>query len=248
MGKGGQILEIIRAVISRRIVDEAQTADSGEINKNRNINPERYDIPSDFNVELYEDNLTLKYKSVRTISKYFDTSEQIGIQMPVLFGKTLTLRPGMKVQLSGVQSGAFSTYETEIKGIDEAENFIFVRYSEEARVLLSQKNFSIAPSLPVPVSFINPALGSVGSLMNGKILEISRVRLVVLSEDIIPDGECLSMYFTLPDGQDISSPLVIARKRREQFMYNIECIVIDEKERAKMIQYMYKRQIEMAKK
>ena len=30
-------------------------------------------------------------------------------------------------------------------------------------------------------------------------------------------------------------------------MYDVEFVVIDEKDRSKMIQYMYKRQIEMAK-
>jgi c-di-GMP-binding flagellar brake protein YcgR len=71
--------------------------------------------------------------------------------------------------------------------------------------------------------------------------------MIVLSEESIPDNECLAVVFTLPDGQEISSLLVIAYKRRERFMYSFEFTLIDEKERAKIIQYMFKRQIELAR-
>ncbi|MCE5252495.1 response regulator [bacterium] len=247
MGRGEKILEIMRSVISHRIVSEAQTNDTQEINRNRNIKAEEYDIPSEFNVELYEDNLVLKYKSTRTIRKFFKTNEQIGIQLPALYGRNIRLRPGMKLQLSGTQSGAFSTYETETKGMDEDNGFVFVHYSEDAKVILSQKNFSIAPSLPIQVTMINPSFGNTDAVKNGKILELSRVRMVVFSEEHIPENECMGANFALPDGHEISSPLVIAKKRRERYMYGIEFVMIDEKEKSRIIQYMYKRQIELAK-
>jgi len=247
MGRGEKILEVMRSVISHRIVNDAQTNDIQEINKNRNIKAEENDIPSEFNVELYEDNFVLKYKSVRTVRKYFEINKQIGIQPPVLYGNRIPLRPGMKLLLSGTQSGAFSTYETEIKGVDEENGIVFVHYSEDAKVILSQKNFSIAPSLPLPVSLINPSFGNIGAIMNGKILELSRVRMVVFTEEYIPENECLAANFDLPDGQEISSPLVIAKKRRDRFMYDIEFVMIDENEKSKIIQYMYRRQIELAK-
>lgn len=247
MGRGEKILESLRRVISHRIINEAQTNDIQEINKNRNKKAEGNDIPSEFDVELYEDNFVLKYKSVRTVRKYFEISKQIGIQPPVLYGNSIQLRPGMKLQLSGTQSGAFSTFETEIKGVDEENGIVFVHYSEDAKVMLSQKNFSIAPNIPISVRLINPSFSYTGDIINGKILELSRVRMVVFSHEFIPEDECLAANFALPDGQEISSPLVIAKKRRERFMYGIEFVMIDEKEKSKIIQYMYKRQIELAK-
>ena len=95
--------------------------------------------------------------------------------------------------------------------------------------------------------FTAPSFEHTGEVVTGKILEMSRVRLVVFAEDQIPENECLGIYFVLPDSTNISSPLVIAQKRKDRFMYDIEFVVIDEKDRSKMIQYMYKRQIEMAK-
>lgn len=247
MSKNEKILEVMKTVIAHRIVDEAQTIDTHEINKNRNIEAEDYDIPSEFNVILYDENFSLKYKSIRTIRKYFESYSQIGIQLPEIYGNIIHFRPGTKLQLSGAKSGAFSTYETEIKSVDDNNGIVFVHYSEDAKVILSQKFFSIAPSLPIPISLISPSFGNTGSIMNGKILEISRVRMVVFSEDFLPEDECLAVNFVIIEGHEISSPLVIAKKRRERFMYNIEFIMIDEKEKSKIIQYMYKRQIELAK-
>ena len=76
---------------------------------------------------------------------------------------------------------------------------------------------------------------------------MSRVRMIAFSEENVPENRCLSVNFNLPNGQVISSPLVIAQKRKERFMFDIEFVAIDEKERTKLIQYMYKRQIELSK-
>ncbi len=248
MGRGVGILEVIRSVISHQIVNEALTIDTKTIKMNSDGLAKEYDIPSEFNVELYENNITLKYKSVQTVVKDFKKNKQIGIKYPVLYGKNIRLHPGMKLQLSGTQSGAILTYETEIISVDEGGGVIYVNYSDDAIVLLSQKFFSVAPSLPITVSLLNPSFGNSGSITKGKILELSRVRMVVFSEDYLPENECLAVNFILPDGQAITSPLVIAIKRRERFMYAIEFVMIDEKERSKIIHYMYKRQIEIANK
>jgi len=71
--------------------------------------------------------------------------------------------------------------------------------------------------------------------------------MVIFSEDNIPFDQCLAVKFNLQEDQEISSPLVIAQKGRQRYMYYIEFMVIDGKESSKITQYMYKRQIELAK-
>ena len=71
--------------------------------------------------------------------------------------------------------------------------------------------------------------------------------MIVFSEENIPLNQCLALKFNLADGQEISSPLVIAQKVKKKFMFDIEFKVIDEKESSIITQYMYKRQIELAK-
>ncbi len=71
--------------------------------------------------------------------------------------------------------------------------------------------------------------------------------MVVFSEENIPLDRCMAVSFNLGDYHAISSPLVIAQKGRQKYMYDIEFKVMDGKESSKIIQYMYKRQIELAK-
>jgi len=71
--------------------------------------------------------------------------------------------------------------------------------------------------------------------------------MIVFAEERIPENTCLAANFELSEGNVISSPLVIAQRRKERYMYDVEFIIIDEKERSRMIQYMYRRQIELAK-
>jgi len=52
---------------------------------------------------------------------------------------------------------------------------IFVHYSEDAKVLHSQKNFSVAPKLTISVSFIVPTFQHAGEIFKAKILELSRI-------------------------------------------------------------------------
>ena len=124
---------------------------------------------------------------------------------------------------------------------------IYIHYSEEANFITSQKNFSLAPNIPIEIKLVNPSLDFSGDILKGKILEMSRMRLCVFMEANLPEDECLAMSFALPEGKEISSPIVMAKKRKERFIYDIEFIVFDERERSTMIQYMFKRQIEMAR-
>ena len=153
----------------------------------------------------------------------------------------------MKVVLRNTNVGKRSKFETRILQVDDDTGMILVQYSEEAKNLHTQKHFSITPKRPVPVRLMNPSVSSAGTVINGAIFELSRLGMVVFSEDAIPVNQCLSAIFTLPGGGDVSTPLAIARQADGDFMYDVEFVVIDEKERTEIVQYMYKRQIEQSK-
>lgn len=245
--KGEKILEILERSISQKIIDEAQTKNVKNINKIRNINVEESEIPSEFNVEILDDTLAISYKSCQTYCQDFKINKRIAIEAPYLRDTMLPVQNGMKLQLTVGQSSLYSVFETEIVAVDRETGMIYIPYTEEAKVIHSQKNFSIAPGLPIPVSIISPSFNYTGKIMKGKILEMSRVRLTVFTEDRIPRDVCLAVSFNLPDGDDISSPLVMANKRKDKFMYDLELVLIDERERSRIIQYMYRRQIETAR-
>jgi anti-anti-sigma factor len=246
MGRGKDVLDVIRRSIMHRIILEAQTSNPQNINLNRNIEAEKYKVPTDFIVELLDENLTITYKSSHTYMSGFETKDQIAIEAPLMNGTVLPARPGMKVRLKTPQTGN-AVVETEIKRINIHKGLIIVHYTKEEGVIHSKKNFSIAPSQPIPVNLLDPSFQYTGDILKGKILELSRVRMIVFTEERIPENICLAVSFELPDGKMIASPLVIAQRRKERYMYDIEFVIFDEKERSRMIQYMYRRQIEQAK-
>ncbi|MBT4484016.1 MAG: hypothetical protein HOC71_10115 [Candidatus Latescibacteria bacterium] len=155
--------------------------------------------------------------------------------------------PGISVRLKNSQLERYSEFDTQIIYVDEKRGMISVHYTEDAKILHSKKYFSVAPLQPVPINLMVPSIQSSDELFNGKILELNSVRMMVFSEENIPINKCLAVNFTLPDGDLISTPLVIIQKSKEKLIFGIEFVMIDEKERAKIIQYMYKRQIEMVK-
>jgi len=124
---------------------------------------------------------------------------------------------------------------------------ILVHYNEDAIAIHSQKNFSVAPDLPISVSFIVPTFQNANQIYHAKILEISRIRMIVFSEENIPENQCMALRFNINEGLEVSSPLVIAQRGKQKFMFSIEFKVMDEKESTAIIQYIYKRQIELAK-
>ncbi len=77
---------------------------------------------------------------------------------------------------------------------------------------------------------------------------MGRIALRVSSFDEIPVNRCLTAIFKLPDGNTISTPFVHVKHSDRDFIFNIDFIVIDEKERSNIIQYMYNYQIEQKKK
>ena len=246
-GKDDLILKILKLAILQKITFEAQTRNIQEINQTRSIKIQKEEVPSEFNVEILTDNFIISFNSVYIDSQDFDTKEQIAIKAPFMIEKMPPFQLGMTVRLQSTKPGIHSIFETEIKAVDLNKKIISVHYTEDAKSIHSQKNFSIVPKIPIPISLISPSFDSSYEIIQGKILEMSRIRMIVFSEENIPENQCLSVNFNLPNGQAISSPLCIAQKRKEKFMFDIEFVAIDEKERTKLIQYMYKRQIALVK-
>jgi len=247
LGKGEEILEILSRSIARKVISEARTNDIQEINQTRNIKAEEFEIPSEFSVEIFDENIDIFYKSNHTDTRNFEKNEQIAIQAPVISNTIIPVKPGMPLHLINPQMGSHSKFDTKIDAVNMERGLIFVHYSEDAKVLHSQKNFSVAPKLPISVSFIVPTFQHAGEIFKAKILELSRIRMIVFSEENIPLNQCMAIKFRLDDGQEISSPLVIAQKGKQKFMFDIEFRIIDEKENSTITQYMYKRQIELVK-
>ncbi len=246
IGKREELLEILGRSILKNVLSEAGTIDIQKINKSRNIEVENHKIPSEFNVELLTDDVTIIYKSTNTDSQNFEKNQQIAITSPIVNGKIVPLMPNIKVHLKNTEHGMHTVFESRIDAVDEKRGMIVVHYTEDAKALHSQKNFSVAPKIPIPVSLIVPTLYS-GEMFKGKILELSRKGMMVFSEEAIPQNQCMALNFSLPDGREISSPLVIARKGKERFMFDVEFITIDENERTNIIQYMYRRQIALVR-
>ena len=206
-----------------------------------------HEIPTEFFVKVYDNNIKISYRSNRTFLNDFAEKKQMGIEIPAYRAKYFELQLGTSVRLKVAKLGANLVYETKIERYDKIKKMIFVHYDKDAMAMHIQKNFSVAPKLPISIKFTAPSFEQTGEVATGKILEMRRVRLVVFAEDQIQENECLGIYFVLPDSTEITSPLVISQKRKDRFMYDVEFVVIDEKDRSKIIQYMYKRQIEMAK-
>ncbi len=246
IGKGEELFEILGRSILKKVVSEAGTNDIQKINISHNIKRDKHKIPSEFNVELLTDDVTIIYKSTNTESQNFEKNQQIAITSPTVNGKIVPLESNMKVHLKNTEAGMHTVFESHIEAVDVTKGMIVVHYTEEAKVLHSQKNFSVDPKTPIPVRLIVPTLYS-GEMFKGKILELSRIGMMVFSEEAIPQNQCMAFNFSLPEGREISSPLVIARKGKEKFMFDVEFITIDENERMNIIQYMYRRQIELVK-
>ncbi len=245
-GKGEEILQVLTKAITQRIINEAETNDIDKINKARDIKAVTYKIPFKFLVEVVDNDINISYVSKKTDTSNFEKSKQIAIQAPVMGDTVLPVMIGMPLSLANPQIGQHSKYTTKITNTDLKNGMIYVDYDNDAMTLHSKNNFSVAPKLPIPIKFIVPTLKQGGEIFNARILELSRVRLIVFSEENIPIDQCMAVSFKLSDTEEISSPLVIAEHGLQRYMYNIDFKVIDGKESSRITQYMYKRQIELA--
>ncbi len=247
LGKGEEVLTVLSSLLSKRIFAETQTRDITHINRQRKFEDEGYSIPSEFIVEIVDGNLNISYKSGRTDTSFFESQERIGIHAPVIDNKFVPIRTGMSVRLANPQVGTQARVTTTIDSVDPSKGTIYVHYNEDSLALHSMKNFSVAPKNPFAVNFTVPTLQHAGEIYSARILELSRVRMIVFAEKELPLNQCMALNFSLPGDIRISSPLAVAQKGRQRYMYNIEFRLVDEKESTLITKYMYKRQIELAK-
>lgn len=245
IGKGIKILDVIRRVISHTITQEIRSANSKICTKKESIIDEN--IPSEFLIELTDGPVMIQYKAQLSEAGHFKSNNEIGIQAPFIRNSAIPVQPGMTITMGNTHAGSIMTYETVITAVDSKNGILFVRYTDEAKILHSQKNFSVALRCPITLRITCPSFNYTGGIIEAKILELNRVRMVVFSDQPIPEKECLSISFYLPGEFEVCASLVIAKKRKEKFMYDIEFAVIDEREQTKIVQFMYKRQIELAK-
>ncbi len=246
ISRGIKVLDVIRSVISHNMEQQLTEVSNSE---KRNLKGSIIDehIPSDFLVELTDGTLLLQYTASLIEAAQFKTKHEIGISAPSVGNSMVPVQQGMALSMRNTTPGSVMLFETVITAVDSKNGVIFVQYTDEAKILHSQKNFSVAPRYPIILHITCPSFNYTGGVIEAKILELSRARIVVFSDAPIPEKECLSISFQLPGEFEISSPLVVARKRKDRFMYDIEFAVIDEHEQTKLVQFMYKRQIELAK-
>ena len=162
-------------------------------------------------------------------------------------GQMLPVGAGMKLILKNKQVGRQSVFNSEVLRVDNEAKSIIVRYTAIAKNIHTRNYFSLDPKTPIPIKLINPSLKSEGKIFKGIILELSRVGMIVFSEENLPVNKCLAITFKLPGGSEIVTPLVMVGKSEKNSIYDVDFVIIDEKERSEIIQYMYKRQIEMSK-
>lgn len=247
ISRGDEICEGLRRTVSRKVFLEAQTDDISEMNKKRNINVEVQPVPKEFDVDLLGEELSVSYKSILVDDSHYSLKERIAIQAPSMSGQMLPVGAGMKLILKNKQVGRQSVFNSEVLDVDYEAESIIVRYTELAKNIHTRNYFSLDPKTPIPIKLINPSLKSEGKIFKGIILELSRVGMIVFSEENLPVKKCLAVHFRLPGGSEINTPLVMVEKSEKNSIHDVDFVVIDEKERSEIIQYMYKRQIELSK-
>jgi hypothetical protein len=170
--------------------------------------------------------------------------EQIAIRPPEVDGQVLALNSGTKIILRNTRTGSRRPFNSLIKAFDVEDETLNVHYTQEARIIHSEKTFSVSVYPSIPLKILDPTASGSQEPYEGTIMEISSVWMSVYCMEDVPVNKCLALKFELPDGTEVSTPLVTARQGESDFLYDIEFAVLDEKERSNIIQYMYQRQIE----
>ena len=247
LGGEDRIIRTLASVMSRKILRDAETENVLEINDKREMKPEEKPTLREFKVEIKSEKVTLLYPSSLVSDKEFDVKKSIEIKAPQVNGKLIIPGRDSRIILENTEVGKRSRYESEILGFDENRGTLSVRYTQEAILLHSDKTFSVKIRDSIAVTFLDPKVSGEGGLYSATVVELSRLGMHVYSVDSIPVDCCLACRFSLPDGSRIGSALAVARRTEDDFLYNVEFVVIDEKERTRVIQYMYQRQIEQNK-
>lgn len=143
--------------------------------------------------------MTITYVSKHTYRDYFTEKKVIGIEAPKHGDKYMVLQKGTRLRLQVAKHSITEAFDSSVEWIDAIKGMLFVHYNEDAMAMHSQMNFTIAPKLPIPVSIMVPSVDSIWKVYTGKILELSRIRLAVFSEENIRENECLAITFELPE-------------------------------------------------
>jgi CheY-like chemotaxis protein/anti-anti-sigma regulatory factor/c-di-GMP-binding flagellar brake protein YcgR len=247
LARDDRILQTITNVMSRAVLKEADTTDVNQVNEKREMRPEERPTPREFDVEIKTPDVTLVFHSKLISDRDFATEEQITIKAPEIEGNTIAPPVGTPLILASSEVGRRSSFETEILEFNTEKKGLVVGYTEEAKLLHSETTFSVKVKDPLHVSLLDPKPTGENNTSEASVVELSRLGMHVYSVDHIPVDTCLALRFRLLDGPLLSSALVVARRTEDDFLYNVEFAAIDEKERSKIIQYMYQCQIEQNK-
>ena len=247
LARDDKILQTLTSVMSKAILEEAGTEELKEVNAKRDIHPEDKPTPREFDVEIKAPEVTLVYHSRLISDKQLESDERITIKAPEIAGNCIACPAGTKVLITNNEVGSRSCFESELLEFDAEKKGLIVRYNEEAKLLHSEKTFSVKVKDPLRVTLLDPKPSSDNNRFEASVVELSRLGMHVYSVDKIPVDTCLALRLKLLDGTLVSSPLVVARRTEDDFLYNVEFAAIDEKERSRIIQYMYQCQIEQNK-
>ncbi len=244
LGKDDNIIQTLRKNISRKVFLDAQTDNVHKLNTTRNIEPEHVITPEEFDVEVKFKKLFLSYRSKLINDSELLESNKISIQFPKIKDTAIHLTEGLPIILKNNQIGSRSAYDTNIIASNTDTKEMIVKYTPEARIMHSEKSFSVSVRPPIEIKLFDPDFDNKEYKYSGSIIEISRLALKVSSFNEIPVNRCLTAKFELADDIVITTPFVIAKHGDSDFTYDVEFIVIDEKERSNIIKYMYQCQIE----
>lgn len=248
LGESDKVLQILREKISSKVFSDAETDNIDDLNSSRDLQPEDNPTPKEFDVEIKSKTITILYKSSLVGDKDLQELEQIAIRPPRINAKNISLSPNTPLLLRSIHKGSRSVFKSKVKNYDEKNGIMDVHYTQEAKIIHSEKTFSVKMPSSIPVKFIDPTASSSEDNYEGSITEISRVDMKVYALDDLPVKKCLAVRFALPDGADISTPFVIVQPGEKDFLYDVDFVLIDEKERSSIIQFMYQCQIEEKKK
>jgi c-di-GMP-binding flagellar brake protein YcgR len=240
-------LQTITNVMSRAVIKEADTSDVKEVNAKREMTPEEKPTPREFDVEIKAPEVTLVYRSKLISDRNLESGEQVTIKAPDIEGNYIACPVETPVILAVSEVGSRSRFESRILEFDAEKKGMVVHYTEEAKLLHSEKTFSVKVKDPLHVSLLDPKPSGDNNTAKASVVELSRLGMYIYSVDPVPVDTCLALRFRMLDEALLSSALVVVHRTEDDFRYNVEFAAIDEKERSKIIQYMYQCQIEQNK-
>ncbi len=177
-----------------------------------------------------------------------DNTYVLSLKLPSIKDKYLPLYDGLEVRISRNFPGINNTAESKIVSVIQEEARFLLTVSKKAFELISTRFFTLPLNYPVPLLLTDPSFEYRGDIVKTKVLEICRRGLKINSKVDIPENKCLSLSLTLPDGPEINRPFVFAKKSNWDSVYYLRFVLMDSEERKQLNWYLYKLQIEMAKK